>query len=551
MSSDARSNPAHHASNPQDRLASWALRGPLPWAIALLCVAQLATWIPHYLTWPWFADHDVFATLAQGWDAGLMPYRDLAGNNFPGTVYLFWVLGRAFGWGRTVPFYAVDAGLVCSLGVAMILWSRRRFARILPGLVGYATFLSYYLALDYSRAGQRDWHGPLLMVMGLMAAECGSGWGGRIVSALLAALALSFRPQVVLLVPAMMLAVARPGTEPGRSRWEPAKAVLAWGLAFGLFTALAFVPLVEAGIVEDFLRGVRLTMYGSRYNQVGPSLFFRQMVLQAMTFKFVIVPVAILALATPTPTDLSTRLSVRIWLVALAGAFLYKPLSPVPYPYLTHALVLVWSMNVAVLTHLTLLPKLATPAVRLVVVLLTLGLSVDARPEFCSVQRSLLALKDLARGIDPVEPPLGYLELPVDLEAVPYPWRDYRATLEHLRRGSRPEVRVANLLRVVPALTGPTARLPALPAESLAWLLVKPDDEAAFVKALERAGDSVVVWSPREALTPEWMRLASVIRRFAPVIRRLYEPKARFGMIEVWRRKDGGPSRRTTRRSPP
>ena len=47
-------------------------------AIGCLCVAQICVWLPSYLTLPWFADHDVFATMAQGWDAGLLPYRDLA-----------------------------------------------------------------------------------------------------------------------------------------------------------------------------------------------------------------------------------------------------------------------------------------------------------------------------------------------------------------------------------------------------------------------------------------------------------------------------------------
>src|SRR4051794_2690836 len=77
-----------------ERAAAWTLRGPLTVALLGLCGFQLATWVPHYLTWPWFADHDVFATLALGWEHGQLPYRDLAGNNFPGTIYLFWILGK-------------------------------------------------------------------------------------------------------------------------------------------------------------------------------------------------------------------------------------------------------------------------------------------------------------------------------------------------------------------------------------------------------------------------------------------------------------------------
>src|SRR5699024_5611566 len=105
---DGPTSPAHSDSAPEpeggERFAAWVMRGPLVLALVGLCLFQLGTWIPHYLTWPYWADHDVFATIAQGWDDGLLPYRTLRCNNFPGTIYLFWILGKTFGWGRTMPF---------------------------------------------------------------------------------------------------------------------------------------------------------------------------------------------------------------------------------------------------------------------------------------------------------------------------------------------------------------------------------------------------------------------------------------------------------------
>ena len=103
-----------------------------------------------------------------GWDAGLLPYRDLYCNQFPGAIYLFWILGRIAGWGGSAAIYAVDAGAIVLLGVGLVLWSHRLFGRALPGIVGYLSFLSYYLALDYSHAAQRDWHAPLFAVLGLL-----------------------------------------------------------------------------------------------------------------------------------------------------------------------------------------------------------------------------------------------------------------------------------------------------------------------------------------------------------------------------------------------
>ena len=100
-----------------------------------LIILEYALWLPRYLTWPWWADHDVFATMARGWDAGLKPYRDLIGNNFPGSIYLFWMVGKLCGWGNSLAYNAFDALLLGGFGAAVLAWSRRRFGTWLPGAV--------------------------------------------------------------------------------------------------------------------------------------------------------------------------------------------------------------------------------------------------------------------------------------------------------------------------------------------------------------------------------------------------------------------------------
>src|SRR5262245_53244426 len=98
-----------------DRLAERLLARPATAAVGLVCLLQLVTWLPHYLTWPLWADHDAFATLARGWEAGELPYRDLACNQFPGAIYLFWFVGKVAGWGNSASLYAFDAGTVLVL----------------------------------------------------------------------------------------------------------------------------------------------------------------------------------------------------------------------------------------------------------------------------------------------------------------------------------------------------------------------------------------------------------------------------------------------------
>ena len=113
--------------------ASWAFGRPLSVLLGLIVLVQVGSWLPHYLTWPYWADHDVFANAARAWDRGEKPYRDVRQNNFPGTIYLFYLLGKTAGWGRPSAFYALDSALLLALVGLLIAWSRKVFGRALPG----------------------------------------------------------------------------------------------------------------------------------------------------------------------------------------------------------------------------------------------------------------------------------------------------------------------------------------------------------------------------------------------------------------------------------
>jgi hypothetical protein len=307
-------------------------------------------------------------------------------------------------------------------------------------------------------------------------------------------------------------------------------------LLLALFVVLAFLPLVLAGIFDDFLHGIRLTFYGSRYNTTHATSVLKQMLLQSLHLEFDIVPLAILILA--PLGDPRTARTARVWLLAYLGAWVYKPLSPVPFPYLEIPLRLVCSINVALLVELLLTARLAQPTLRLVAVLLAVGLGVRARPEMCSVAYARRGVEALRRGDEPAEAPLGlHIALPADPKALAYPWNDYRETLAYLKAHTSPATRVANLVHVVPALNGPAGRLTSLPAESLAWLSVHPEDERLFAPALERApAGSLVVWTPEKGEFFDLYSHYAEVERLAPVIRRYYAPFVQFGDIEVWKR---------------
>ncbi len=514
-----------------DRFATWWIGGPLGLILGLIALAQLATWIPHYLTWPYWADHDVFANIARSWTRGDAPYRDNRLNNFPGTVYLFVILGKLGGWGRPSALYGFDACLVVAFGAGLVLWSRRTSGRAAPGWIGYLAFLSYYLGLDYAHAAQRDWHAPGLAILGLLLAQGWPGGWSRVASAALMALALSVRPQAVLFLPALVAAVgwSRPGT-PG----DRIGRVVAWGLTLAVGAWLAFLPLILAGLFGDFLDSLRLVRYGSAYNKVGPASIARAWVLQAASWKWWVVPAAIALIGSRAGP--ARRAAALPWLLALAGASWYKPVSPVAHTYLDIPLMVAWSATLAVLAGRILGAEGVSPAFRLAGVVGLLGMGTTTlRPEFSIVGPNLRAPAVLRSGDLPEEAPPGYRKGTVGTSAF-YPWKDYRDTLVYLKGHTGPTTRVANVLLGDPAIVSAVDRPSAFPAEAITWLRIgRPSDEADFAARLEAADDSVVVWIPDEVgLDPRFR-----IDLLKDAIRRLYRFEARFGRIEVWRRAGG------------
>jgi hypothetical protein len=518
-------------------VAAGASKGPLTVAVASACLLLLLAWVPHYLTWPWFADTDQFAVSAQSWDAGLVPYRDLPDIDFPGPIYECYLLGKTFGWGRTAPFYALDAGLVVVLGLALAGWSRRLFGSALPGLVGGLVFLCYYLSLSYINVAQRDWHGPLFAVLALLALEAWPHRAGRLASATAMAVALAYRPQVMLFLPALAAAVDEGGRRPFEPWSRAARPLWEWcaGLTAALF--VAFAPLILPGALDDFLRCLRFARYGGSYNHTTWQSLFRGVhseLCDPLTF---LVFGALVLLSFAGPEVL--RRPARTWWLALFGALLYKPISPVQHAYLDQPLYLIRSIALAVPAAWLLATHRPFAPLRLAGVVAVLVVFIPQFPRYCSVARSLDAFGSLADREVPSDPPLGCARnFPGTGQPVGhchYRWQDYRRLLAYLREAVPPRTRVANFLRShpFPTVNGPTGHLNTFPAAGgllhLGW--VDPGMEARYVAALEHTVDSVVVWNPGESRVDPRLRLPRLVQ----AIRRWYRPEARFGSLEVWR----------------
>jgi hypothetical protein len=521
-------------------VATKSLRCWLPLASAAGALVLLAGWVPHYLTWPWWADTDQFAISALSWEAGIRPYRDLADFDFPGPIYVLWVLGKVFGWGKTAPYYAFDAALILLLGIMLTAWSRRLFGQLLPGLTGYVLVLAYYLSLDYSLVAQRDWQAAVGVVVAVLALQTWPGMAGRLTATLAVSFALAYRPQTVLFLPALFSALDQALQKAEGARARVLRVVGSGSLAFAVCLVVAFVPLLWSGLLGDFARALRVTHYGGPYNHVSIKSFLFWLYLGLTQWRVVGLLAAFGLLAA---ISVLYRRPAITWILVLLGAVVYKPLSPIAHSYLDQPLELVWPTGVAFCLGWALALEGMYPAARLVLAVAVIAGGVcSQRPSFFRPRASVRVLGAWVQGRAPgIVPPGSEAMLTSRLRAsgVSYSWEDYQGVLDYLRRKTTPGTRVANFLRAnpYPTVNGPVGRLTPFPsAAGVLWLLwVKPDDEAVYRRALERTGDTVVVWVPDEKGVGAGLELPDIQQQ----IRRLYYPEARFGAIEVWRRLPG------------
>jgi hypothetical protein len=520
-------------------------------AFAALAALWLCTWLPHYLYWPWCRDVDTFAVMAQAWATGERPYRDIRAFNFPGHIYLHWILGKLFGWGHPGAFYAVDAAILLTLGISALAWSRRCSGRLLPGMASYLIFLGYYLGAHFEIVAERDWHASLCSVWAIFALQGWPGRRARFVSALLAAAAFTIRPQVVLFLPALALA-AMNSDHPAAVDQAPcdarsglnrrAKLLLEW-LGLLLCCLLAgFAPILVSGLIGDMIQGLRIVAYGGPYSDATPARRLAMLIDEVRDLRTLGLLISLVAL-TALSRCRALRVMARAWLIALLGALLYRPLSPVAHNYLKTPLELVralaWSIPMIWIIREAAEKRRfgfgSFPAVLMLALIVYEGLPA-LFPHNCSVRASLDSIVAAVRRGWPKLPPGAQVWYSPRIQNN-YAWGGYCHLLDYVRAKTGPETIVANVLRQppFPSVNGPTGRRSPFHVESgIAWMyVVNQDLESQFVRELENSGcDSVVVWSPAE--DQRYLRLP--LARLTEVIRRHYRPEARFGKIEVWRR---------------
>jgi hypothetical protein len=507
--------------------------------LAIVLAAIVLTWLPHYLTWPIWIDLNTFADLAQQWDRGLVPYRDVQAYNFPGATYFFWILGKTAGWGHPALVRGIDASLAILLAAILIQWSRRHCGRVAPGLIGALTLFWHIASSNMFMSAQRDWHAAALAVAAILVLETYAARVSIPVSAVLAVGAASLRPQVIVFLPPLCLAAAlateNPTAEPGP---PSGKRLAIWLGVAALALSLAAVPILLAGAWVEFVRSVASVSRG--YAGIAANNESRIDRLW-ITLSRPEIPITFAALALAAVFGAAhRRASAQTAALALLCVVFYRVLSPRDHAYLAHPARVVEAYAITVLAANIMARTSLRPIVCLALLALVLVREVPSVPRFCDPIRAFLAIGDLASGRLPARPPPGAVDYyAADPAATGRDlWTDYLATLDHLRHHTNAETAIASLWDrdPYPAFTGMLGRPPVFRAEGgLPWRFWGPPDrQPDYVADLVAAGpDSVVVWLPHREREPNGL----VFPALEAAVRAHYELEAAFGDIEIWRRK--------------
>ena len=301
-----------------------------------------------------------------------------------------------------------------------------------------------------------------------------------------------------------------------------------------LGVAIVFLPLVLAGIADDFFRGFLVATRGVKAGGFSLRERLGRLTEELSTTKFLAVSLATLILARSASKASLAR--ILPWIVALAGAFGYRVLHPTPHDYLWQPLMLFWSLNLVLLTGLVLNATGSRSALKLAAVALLLMVAVPERPLYCNPQLSIAAVQGLLKGETVGGMPSGCVVKYQKVGVANHPWQDYTRLLNYLRNETRPETRVANALRSAAAINGPSGRISPYSAETgLLWAWsIDSTYQDKYIHDLENAKNSVVVWIPREADETNQIHPTDFLKS---TIIKHYELAAKFGEIEVWKRK--------------
>ena len=512
------------------------LRLPFQWILCILMALCFLLWAPHYLYWPWWMDIEHFSVSAHAWDHGIKPYRDLIDFNFPGPIYVMWVIGKLFGWDHPMAANFLDILVFSVLCFVTVRWSKRVFDSSTAGLIGNLLMARYYMSLDASRVMQRDWYVIALGIGMLMIIQMTTHLNKYLFAGFLLAVAFVIRPYAILLVPPVVVALLLEY----RGQWLKIEFAFKQVVFSGLVSSMIlWSPLVLHGIADDFFREIfRELMYGN-YDPEGRQAFhwavYHQIASKVIFSAFCIVVPLLYLLR----NDRRKLYLVLPWVVMFVSMVFYKPMSPVMHAYTEIPLEMVAGLMVGIFWGVFENYQGVSSWFKVCLIAFWTWFYLPGIPEMLSVSSSREALVSMVSNTGLEKSPPGWAGHLKDRNNIPksYFWQDYQAALKFIREETSSEVRVVNFIRKqpFPTFNGPTGRLSLWPCgEGIQWLRwVHPELELEFANALKTQVPAIVIWNDREEMSQVTIKYPLIDQ----LIRSEYEPVARFGQIDIWKRR--------------
>lgn len=512
------------------------LRLPFQWILCIIMALWFLLWAPHYLYWPWWMDLEHFSVSAHAWDQGIKPYRDLIDFNFPGSIYIMWMIGKLFGWDHPMAANFLDIMVCVVLSCLTIRWSKRVFDSSTAGLIGCFLMARYYMSLDASRVMQRDWYVIALGIGMLMVTQITTLRYKYLFTGFTLAVAFVIRPYAILLLPPLIVSILLENWGQRLKIEIALKQVVLSGLVSSM---VLWSPLVFHGIADDFFQEIfRELMYGN-YDPEGREAFhwtvYHQIASKVIFGAFCIV-VPLLYLLRKDRCKLHLVLP---WVVMFVSMVLYKPMCPVMHAYTEIPLEMVAGLMLGIFWGVFENYQGVSSCFKVCLIASWTWFYLPGIPEMLSVSSSREALVSMLSDTALEKSPPGWAVHLKDRNNIPrsYFWQDYQAALKFIREESSSEVRVVNFIRKqpFPTFNGPTGRLTLWPCgEGIQWLRwVHPELELEFANSLKSQVPAIVIWNDREEMSQVTIKYPLIDH----LIRSEYEPVARFGQIDIWKRR--------------
>lgn len=205
-----------------------------------------------YLRWPLWPDHSLYLIMGRYWFEGILPYRDVFEQNWPGNIWIAQVTLLLFG-DTPLAVRLFDLLWQTATGTVLYLLSRRYFNQ--PWRAGCVIlYFSIYLAATFGTTATRDTFASLPLGLALYAVtaqeERFSFLRGILIGVMLAA-AILIKPTLALVAVLLLPSLA------GYGLWKRARG--AFMILAGMFTGLALSTAVfirsfmDLGILSSFV----------------------------------------------------------------------------------------------------------------------------------------------------------------------------------------------------------------------------------------------------------------------------------------------------------